>query len=59
MEATNTTLSSRVVELKVELALKDEEIRQLKEQQTESLEQIWEVIENPVNVLNKAQLFDN
>ena len=27
LEATNATLSSRVAELKVELALKDEEIR--------------------------------
>ena len=32
LEATSATLSSRVEELKVELALKDEEIRQLKEQ---------------------------
>ena len=30
LEATNATLSSHVVELKVELALKDEEIRQPK-----------------------------
>ena len=59
LEATNANLSSRVAELKVELVLKDEEIRQLKEQQTGSLERIWKVIGNPSDVLNKARLFDN
>ena len=59
LEATNATLLSRVAELKVELALKDEEIRQLKKQHTRSLERIQEVIGNPSNVLNKACLFDN
>ena len=59
LEATNATLSSQVVEPQVELALKDKEIHQLKGQQTESLERIREVIENPSNVLNKARLFDN
>ena len=59
LEATKATLSSRVAELKVELVLKDEEIYQLKEQQTGSLERIQEVIGNPGNVLNKAHLFDN
>ena len=38
LEATNATLSSQEADLKVELALKDEEIHQLKKQQMESLE---------------------
>ena len=58
LEATNATLSSQMAKLKVELALKDEEIRQLSGQQMESLEQIREIIGNPGNVLNKACLFD-
>ena len=51
LEATNATLSSRVAELKVELKLKDKEIRQLKEQQTGSLERIQEVIGNCRNMV--------
>ena len=58
LEAYNITLRSRVADLKVELAMKDEEIRQL-QVQTESLEWIWEVVGTPGDVLNKACLFDN
>ena len=43
MEATNTTLSLQVVDLKVELSKKDEEIRQLKVQ-AKGLDQIHEVV---------------
>ena len=59
LEATNATLSSQVQELKVGLALKDEEIRELKGHQAENLGRIWEVIGNPGEVVNKAHLFDN
>ena len=44
LEAANTALRSQVAELKVELGMKDEEIRQLKEQKMEALEQIWEIV---------------
>ena len=59
LDATNATLSFQIADLKVELALKDEEIRQLKKQQMESLEQIREVTADLGDVLNKARLFDN
>ena len=59
MEATNATLSSQVAELKMELALKDDEIHWLKGQQTEILERMREVIGNLGDVLNKACLFYN
>ena len=47
-----------MADLKVELAMKNEEIRQLRVQM-ESLEQIGEVVGNPDDVLNKTRLFDN
>ena len=59
LEGANATLSSQVQELKVVLALKDEEIRELKGQQAESWGWIREVIGNPGEVVNKAHLFDN
>ena len=59
LEATNATMSSQVQELKVALALKDGEIRDLKGQQVESLGRIREVIGNSGEVVNKAHLFDN
>ena len=59
MEATNATLSSQVVELKVELALKDEKIHEPKNHQTESLDRIEELVGNLGDVLNKAHLFDS
>ena len=58
MEVANALLSSTVAELRVEMAKKDEKIYQL-QVQTESLEQIWEVVGNLGNVLNKARLFNN
>ena len=59
LEATNTTLSSQVHELKVILALKKDEIRVLKEQQAEYLGRIREVIGHSGDIVNKAHLFDN
>ena len=47
-----------MADLKVELAMKNEEIRQLRVQM-ESLEWIQEVVGNPGDVLNNAHLFDN
>ena len=47
-----------MADLKVELGMKDEEIRQLKVQ-AEGLDQIWEVVGTLSDVLNKAHLFDN
>ena len=58
IHAHNTTLRLQVVDLKVELATKNKEIRQLRAQ-TESLEWIREVVGTPVDVLNKAHLFEN
>ena len=47
-----------MAELRVEMAKKVEEIFQLRVQM-ESLERIWEVVENSGDVLNKARFFDN
>ena len=58
LEAHNTMLRSQVADLKVELALKNEEIHQLRAQM-ESLEQIREVVGTPAYVMNKVRLFDN
>ena len=58
LEAANTTLQSQVADLKVEMALKDEEIRQLKGQKTEALDQIREIVRNLGDALNKAHFFD-
>ena len=58
LEAANAVLSSRVAELRLELAKKDEEIRQL-QVQMEVMDQIQEVVGNPGDVLNKVRLFDN
>ena len=58
LEAPNTTLRSQVADLKVEPAMKNEEIYQLWVQM-ESLERIREVVETLGDVLNKAHLFDN
>ena len=58
LEAYNTTLKSQVADLKVKLAMKNEEIHQLRIQ-TEGLERIWEIVGNLGDILNKAHLFDN
>ena len=59
LEGANATFSFQVQELKVALALKDEEICELKGHQAESLGWIREVIGNLGEVVNKAHLFDN
>ena len=43
----------------MELARKDKEIRKLKEQQKDGLDQIQKFIGNLGNVINKAHFFDN
>ena len=58
LEANNMTLRLQVADLKVELGMKDEEIRQVKVQ-AEGLDQIREVVETLSNVLNTACFFDN
>ena len=58
-EANNTKLAGQVADLKVEIAKKNEEIRQLHAQSNEGLDRIWDFIENPSDVVNKAQLFDD
>ena len=58
LEADNTILISQVANLEVELAKKNDKIRQLRVQ-TESLERIQEVVGASRDVLNKAQLFNN
>ena len=59
LEATNVKLLSHVADLKVELAMKNEEIRQLQEQKKEGLDRIREFIGNAGDVLNKVRVFDN
>ena len=52
-------LATRVADLEVEIAEKNEEIRELHSQSKESLNQIRDFIGNQGNLVNKAQLFDN
>ena len=59
LEAKNAMLAAQVADLKVEIALKDKEFRQLRAQSKEGLDQIRDFIGNPGNIVNKAQLFDN
>ena len=59
LEANNTKLAGQVVDLEVEIAKKDEEIRQLPTQSKEGLDQIRNFIGNPSNIVNKARLFNN
>ena len=59
LEANNTKLVVQVVDLEVEIAKKNDEIRQLHTQSKESLDWIQDFIGNSGNVVNKACLFDN
>ena len=59
LEANNRTLAAQVVDLNVEIALKDEELQQLQAQLKEGMDRIWDFIGNPSDVANKAQLFNN
>ena len=52
-------LVSLVADLKGEIAEKDEEIRRLNTKSKEGLDSIWKFIRNPINMVNKAKLFDN
>ena len=58
LEATNTISQMEMDELKMKLALKDDEIWELKGKKTEALYQIREMVENSSDALNKAQFFD-
>ena len=51
-------MRTEVDEVKMKLALKDDEIRELKGKKTGALDQIREIVGNLGDVLNKAQLFD-
>jgi hypothetical protein len=57
LEARNASLTKEVADLKTELALKGDEIRELKVR-TDGLELIREVLGTLVEVVNKAHLFD-
>ena len=57
MEAQNASLMKEVVDLKVELVMRKDKIRELKIK-TESLEWIREVMGTSRDVLNKAHFFD-
>ena len=57
LESNNAKLAGQVADLKVEIAKKNEEIRQLCTQSKEGLDQIRDFIGNLGNVVNKAWLF--
>ena len=59
LEANNAKLADQVADHEVEIAKKDEEIRQLHTQSKEGLDRIRNFIGNPGDIVNKAQLFDN
>ena len=59
LEATNKKLQMEVDHLKVALALKDDEVKDLKAQKMEALKEIWVIIGHPGDILNKAKLFDD
>ena len=41
------------------LALKEDEVKDLRAQKTEALKEIWEIVGHPGDTLNKAKLFDD
>ena len=59
LEAANKKLQTEMDQLKVALALKDDEVKDLKAQKTEVLKEIQEIIGHPGDILNKAKLFDD
>ena len=59
MGANNAKLASHMADLEVEIAKKDEEIRQLRSQPKEGLDRIQDFIGNLGDVVNKAWLFYN
>ena len=59
LEAANKKLQLEVDQLKVALALKKDEVKDLKAQKTEALKEIWEIVGHPGDTLNMATLFDD
>ena len=59
LKVANKKLQLEVDQLKVALALKEDEVKDLKVQKTEALKEIQEIVGHPGNTLNKAKLFDN
>ena len=59
LEAANKKLQSEVDQLKVVLALKDDEVKDLKAQKMEALKEVREIVGHHGNILNKAKLFDD
>ena len=59
LEAANKTLQSEVEQLKMVLALKEDEVREFKAHKMEALTEIREMVINSSDVLNKANFFDN
>ena len=59
LKAANKKLQLEVDQLKVVLALKEDEVKDLKAQKTEALKEIQEIVGHPSDFLNKAKLFDN
>ena len=58
LEAANKTLQLEVDQLKMALALKENEVKDLKAQKTEALKEIREIVGHSGDTLNKAKLFD-
>ena len=59
LEAANIKLQLEVDQLKVALALKEDEVKDLKAQKMEALKEIREIVGHLGNTLNKAKLFDD
>ena len=57
LEAANRKLQLQVNDLKVELALKEEEIQKYKTLKIEAILEIREIVGHPSDILNKARLF--
>ena len=58
LEAANRKLQQEVDELKIALALKEDEIKNFKELKVEVLKEIWEIVDHLGDILNKAKLFN-
>ena len=58
LEAANWKLQQEVDELKIALALKEDEVKNFKTLRMEALKEIWEIVGHPGDILNKAKLFD-
>src|SRR5450759_2676381 len=57
LEAENRRLQQKVDDLKVELALKDEDLQKFKTLKIEAILEIREIMGHPSDILNKARLF--